>query len=99
MVWKTIRGKRVNIRGGKKRHLYSNRRDRAIERREFTERYGETGGTSGKGGRYIYGAVVGKVRREQAAVGTRPHREVIPAHWSHSRTGKRERVRRQVRYI
>jgi hypothetical protein len=99
MVWKTIRGRRVNVRSGRRRHLYSNRRDRAYEEREFEERYGASGGRNRKGGRYIYGAVVGKVRREQAAAGTRSHREVIPAHWSHSRTGRRERVRRQVRYI
>jgi hypothetical protein len=100
MVWRTVRGRRVNVRSRKRRrHLYTNKRDRAYERREFTERYGKTGGRTGKGGAYIYGAVVGKVRREQAAAGTRPRREVIPAHYAHSRRGRRFRVRRQVRYI
>jgi hypothetical protein len=93
MTWKTIGGRRVNVRSKKKRHLYSNRADRAIERREFTEEYGPE-----KGPR-VYGAVVGKVRREQAEAGTRPHREVIKAHTERTRSGRRVRVRESVRYI
>jgi hypothetical protein len=93
MVWRTIGGRRVNVRRGRRRHLYSNKRDRAYERREFTVGYG------GRKGRYVYGAVVGKVRREQAAAGTRPHREVVRAHRSRSRRGRGFRVRRSVRYI
>jgi hypothetical protein len=100
MVWRTINGRRVNVRSRRRRrHLYSNKRDRAYEEAQFTRRYGKTGGRKGKGGRYVYGAVVGKVRREQAAAGSRSHREVIPAHYSHSRRGRRFRVKRQVRYI
>jgi hypothetical protein len=101
MVWKTIRGRRVNVRRRKARHLYSNKKDRAALRREFTERYGAEGerSTTGESGREIYGAVVGKVRREQVAAGTRSSRETIPAHWSRSRKGKRFRVKKSVRYI
>lgn len=83
----------MNVRTVRKRHLYSNKKDRAIERREFTEEYGPVKG------RYVYGAVVGKVRREQAAAGSRPHREVIKAHAGRSARGRRFRVRRSVRYI
>lgn len=61
MPWKTVRGRRVHIRPKRKRHLYSNRRDRAYERARFTAMYGR------EKGRYVYGAVVGKVRREQRA--------------------------------
>jgi len=88
MVWKTIGGKRVNIRRGRKRQLYTNPQDRSIERREFTERYGK------KKGRYVYGAVVGKTRREQFEAGTRGRYETVKRHASRSRTGKRETVRR-----
>ena len=69
MVWKTIGGKRVNIRRGRKRQLYTNPQDRSIERREFTERYGK------KKGRYVYGAVVGHHRCRPQPVGHRPVRE------------------------
>ena len=94
MVWRTIRGRRVRVRSRKReKHLYTNPAERAVVRRTFTEEYGPVKG------RYVYGAVVGKVRREQAAAGTRSHREVIRAHKSHSRKGKVERVRRSVRYI
>lgn len=61
MTWRTIRGRRVRIRSEHDRHLYSNRKDRAYERREFTERYGPTKG------RYVYGSVVGKQARAREA--------------------------------
>jgi hypothetical protein len=99
MPWRMVRGRRVYVRPGRRRHLYSNKRDRIAAERAFTRRYGKSGGRKGKGGRYVYGAVVGKVRREQVAAGTRSSREVIRAHTSRSRKGKRFRVRRSVRYI
>lgn len=49
-------GRRAHIR-----HLYSVPSQRPAELREFIDRYGKRRGT------YIYGATVGKVRREQAA--------------------------------
>jgi hypothetical protein len=67
MVWKTIRGRRVRVRAKRRRHLYTNKKDRAYEEGQFTRRYGRSGGRSRKGGRYIYGAVVGKVARERRA--------------------------------
>lgn len=81
------------------RHLYSTAKGRRESEREFRERYGSRGGRDRKGYRYIYGATVGKVRREQAAKGTRSHREIVRAHRAHSRKGRRYRVRRSVRYI
>lgn len=51
----------------RRRHLYKGRGTPARERREFERRYGRRGGRRHRGGDYIYGAVVGKVRRERAA--------------------------------
>lgn len=48
-------------------HLYRTPEGRKRSLAEFKKRYGESGGRSRKGYRYIYGATVGKVRREQAA--------------------------------
>jgi len=94
---RTVRVKSHSRRGRRVRshirHLYSTKKGRAASRAAFTRRYGA------RKGRYVYGAVVGKVRREQAAAGTRPHRETIRAHTSRSRRGRRFRVRRSVRYI
>lgn len=68
---RTVRVRRHRRKGRRvrsyRRHLYSNKKDRAIERREFTERYGP------EKGRYVYGATVGKVRREKRASRRRRH--------------------------
>lgn len=64
------------------RHLYTNVRQRRANLRSFKHRYGA------KRGAAIYGAVVGKVRREQAAEGTRKRKVWVSAHRSHSRLGK-----------
>lgn len=48
-------------------HLYSTPEGRRRSEAEFKRRYGQAGGRSRKGYRYIYGATVGKVRREQLA--------------------------------
>ena len=68
------------------RHLYTNRRERAQNLRSFKARYG-------KRGPEVFGAVVGKVRREQVAAGKRSNREWVAPHTSHSRTGRREHVK------
>ncbi len=72
---------------GRPVHLYSNPAERKKNLRSFEERYG-----AAKGKR-VYGAVVGKVRREQAAAGTRSRVERVGAHRSTSRTGNPEWVR------
>jgi len=41
-------------------HLYKGKKNRAVQKGKFTRRYG-------KKGAYVYGAVVGKIRRERAA--------------------------------
>lgn len=48
-------------------HLYSTPEGRRRSEAEFKARYGSSGGRSRKGYRYIYGATVGKVKREQLA--------------------------------
>jgi hypothetical protein len=59
-------GRRVR---GHVRHLYSNPADRRAAEAEFERRYGA------RRGRYIYGATVGQVRRERAALRARRRRE------------------------
>lgn len=44
-------------KGGKKH--------RAAVKAQFTKRYGKKGGKKGKGGAYVYGAVVGNIWRAQ----------------------------------
>lgn len=48
-------------------HLYSTPEGRRRSEGEFKRRYGTRGGRNRKGYRYIYGATVGKVHREQLA--------------------------------
>ena len=61
----TRNGRRVR---GHIRHLYSNPADRRAVEAEFERRYGA------RRGRYIYGATVGKVRRERVAIRARRRR-------------------------
>jgi hypothetical protein len=68
-VRRSKNGRRAHIR-----HLYSDPRQRVAERREFERKYGAAGGRSGRGGDYIYGAVVGKVARERRAARARARR-------------------------
>ena len=65
---RTVRVRRAkNGRRGHLRHLYSNPAQRAANERAFVRRYGQRGGRDRRGGAYIFGATVGKVRREQRA--------------------------------
>lgn len=61
-VRRSRNGRRSHIR-----HLYRGRRNREAMERRFREEYGARGGRDRRGGAYIYGATVGKVRREQLA--------------------------------
>lgn len=72
---------------GRREHLYTNPRERRANLREFEERYGT------EKGRRVFGAVVGKVRREQFREGRRGRFETVRQHESHTRYGKREHVR------
>lgn len=72
---------------GRREHLYTNPTERKANLREFEERYGS------EKGRRVFGAVVGKVRREQVREGRRGPVERIRTHVSHTRYGKREHVR------
>jgi hypothetical protein len=72
---------------GRNVHLYTNPSQRAENLRDFERRYGA------KKGRRVFGAVVGKVRREQIHEGRRGHIERISPHYSTSRRGKRFYVR------
>ena len=45
-------------------HLYkTTKRKRAAVKASFTKRYGKKGGKKGRGGEYVWGAVVGKTYR------------------------------------
>lgn len=50
----------------REKHLYRGEGGKE-EKREFEERYGKHGGRNHKGGDEIYGATVGKVKRERMA--------------------------------
>jgi len=45
----------------KKAHLYRGKGTKAKQEKKFEKRYGK------KKGKYVYGSVIGKVRRERAA--------------------------------
>lgn len=49
----------------KKEHLYrGTKKHRGAEQAKFTKRYGKKGGKKNKGGKYVYGAVVGEAYRK-----------------------------------
>lgn len=74
-----------------KGRLYKGKGTKARNLTKFRKRYGSRGGR-------IYGAVVGKVHREQVALGERGKSTErvrsgwVPGHWSR-RNGKRFRVK------
>lgn len=70
-------------------HLYTHGAQ-ASQLRAFQKRYGK------RKGALVYGAVIGKVRREQFEAGTRGREEWVSPHKSHSRTGRPEHVRGHV---
>lgn len=67
--------------------------ERERVRETFERRYGPTGGRTGKGGDYIYGATIAKVREEQAENGTRGREEWIRPHEAVSDEGTRFHVK------
>ncbi len=74
--------------------LYRGPGTRSKEARAFGRRYGKRGGRARKGGAYVYGAVIGKVKREQAAKRGGVLIEEVKRHTSHSKKGKPFIVRR-----
>ncbi len=82
MAYTNVRSHRRRYRGHTAhvrphtRHLYTNPRQRRQNIRAFEARYGARG-------KEVFGAVVGKVRREQVAAGRRSPIERIRGHTAH----------------
>lgn len=74
------------MRRGRSRALYRGRGVRRREQREFKRRYGRRGAA-------VYGAVIGKTKREQAERAGGELREHIQTHEATSDRGRRFRVR------
>lgn len=86
-VRRSSNGHRAHVR-----HIYSNPKQREENLAEFEERYGE------RKGRRVFGATVGKIRRQQASKGGR-RVLTVRKHKSKTRYGKSETVKRHKERI